>query len=309
MRFRPSSPFLFLSLTICISAVVILCLMIGMGSYSDELFHLKQINLFRNFQWEITDSLTVIPTYHLFIAMISQLWDSGTLQAIRPVNVALGLLSVLAFYFTAKRIHGEGDSLRTWMYYLLPISFPYFFFVYTDTFSMLLFLISIYLFLSDRKIFGSSIASLNIFVRQTNLLWVPLFFIIAMKNKQLNLTNVLTVLKKIWPITATVVVLGVYMLIHGGVAIKDAGSHRVGLYSGNIYFFFFMYAVLFPIFNIDLLTKYVKSHRTKKWSSSVLVLCLLVISVMVVYFTFRADHHYNKVAGFIRNDLLMFFSS
>jgi alpha-1,2-glucosyltransferase len=118
----------------------------------DEAVHVPQIQWFLQGKFVTHPWLAMIPGYHLLIAEIMWMLGLDSVYAMRVISAAFGLFAGYLFYCIRQTL---GDSRAHWRaasFFFLPLLFPYYFLVYTDTLSLVLVLASLLAALKQRHL-------------------------------------------------------------------------------------------------------------------------------------------------------------
>lgn len=283
--------------------------MMDSGLLADENFHYLQITIFRDKNFYILENLTTIPGFHLIMTVASLATDQDSIMFFRAINGLFGIASSVVFLGLFKKIHRQISIEKFIQYSLLPISFPYHFLVYTDSLSLLLVILGVYLALEKRFNLSGFVLFLSLLVRQNNIIWLFLAFIIycldfySNNSKSPSWSNFL---RGGLAFISTSAFFGLFVYVNRGIAIGDKSMHPGSELSlGNIFFFLFLYFFLFLPSIIKMLLNLSNKIETSK--TTYLYLLGLFISLYVIYlFTFDVSHPYNVQWQdyFLRNKLL-----
>ncbi len=271
--------------------------MAPMNHYADEVHHFRQITAFCDGDFRIDPKLTTVPGPHALTALVAGLTGDCSLAAARRVNIAVGLLSVLAFLYAAVATPTARPLARTLQYFLLPILLPYHFLVYTDSISLLALLLAVGLLLRGRDVSAGIVVALSLLLRQTNVVWVV--FVAAYVLVEREWEGRTAYLRRVWPCLLGCAGFAAFALANHGVAIGDARAHHPGLSFGNVFFLLMLFFVLFLPRNIASLA----ASGERLADRGFLAVLAAVYGLFLA--TFGVDHAYNKFAGFLRNDLLV----
>jgi alpha-1,2-glucosyltransferase len=297
--------------------------------FGDEGYHFEQIELFLQGKWQMRESLTTIPGYHLFLAAIAFMTGHKSLLFFRVLNLCFSILSVFIFHRIARLLDRKTAFVRTVQYVFIPILFPFFFLLYTDAPSLLLGLLSLFFLLRRRYALAGFTGILNIAVRQNSIIW--LFFLFAMflweeydrgilRLAPRFLHNFLLPYRprkklplKAWrQISAWFVFLAGFALFaafvwwNGGIAIGDKASHPFpGMHLGNVYFLLFLFFFLFLPTHLWETKAILLRMRSSKF-----VIPVFVALYIFFMFTFFNTHWYNQdlYSVFFRNRILVYFN-
>ena len=148
----------------------------GEPYYEDEYHHYSQV---RRFLLGNTSELSgsMVPGYHVVLASFARLTGIDSLDGLRRLTLVFSLLSALVFYKSSARLSPEVASVRTLQYFALPILFPLFFMVYTDSLHLLLLLLSVWAYSGKRFTLAGVMVGSSLLVRQSNVIWAALLFL------------------------------------------------------------------------------------------------------------------------------------
>jgi len=286
------------------------------GLVADERIHRLQIMTLAGGQFEIVDKLTMFPGYHALIALLARLTGGESIPALRLLSALVGLPVIATFYVIARQLTPRFAAVATLQFAFLPILFPLFFVMYTDALSLLLVLLSVLLVLRHRRGAAAAVAILSVLVRQTNILCLA--FVLGLGYLQdhgltLARDRLGLAVRQNLVFVLGLAGFGLFVVVHGGVAVGDQSAHPLKLSLGNVYLFLFLYFfLLLPVNLADL-----KSALARLANRCVLGSSLLLYGVFM--FTFVNDHPYNQMsirtfkfdspqlighAPFLRNELL-----
>ena len=286
---------------VLIVAVVVYQALRPLPRYSDEIHHYRQISGFCHGDYTPNPRVTTIPGYHALSALVGRATGDCSLQRMRLVNAAIGLLSVAAF-FAAARAAGAADPVaRTLQYFLLPVLLPYHFLVYADSISLLANLVTLALLLRGRFALAGLAGSLAILVRQTNVVWLALVCLSAWMDAPpvREVPDRLHAwLRHSWTALLGLAGFAAFIVWNGGVAVGGRGAFKAGFHTGNVFLFLALYCVLFVPANVAAIRRRAGQFaRPLFWAA-------LAATYVVFLATFRVDHPFNRFEGFLRNEML-----
>jgi alpha-1,2-glucosyltransferase len=295
----------FVSLGILFLLICCICLYFtsGNGLVADESAHAIQIQHFLDNEWVFLNTLTVPPTYHLIVTMISIPFDIHTLHQIRVVNcLLLVLLLIPVSYLITNR-----NLNKTIQILFFPIMFLYFFLIYTDIFSLIFVLFTFYFVKEKYYILSGISAGIAIFTRQNNVFFIGFIliygFLMFYNTDKKWYINILKYTKKIIPVIISIILFSIYILYKGSVVQGDANQHPIALHLGNLYMFLFTF---FFIFLFYIISKIPDIYNTIKNNGLANIGGLaLILGVM----NFENSHLYNQISGVWFNELLKMFDA
>jgi alpha-1,2-glucosyltransferase len=278
------------------------------GSYTDELDHFAQIQLFVHGEWRVlTRYLTTIPGYHAVVAAILSLSGADSLKAARLVNAAFALAAVGAFHALRRRIWPGTETLATAQLLVLPILVPLFFLVYTDVFALALLLLATLATLVSRHWVSALLLVALVLVRQNEVVFAG--FLAALAVWPIRHDRGRSAFREIVPAAIPyalpVVAFLAFWAWNGSISLSKEQSALhpdVSLHAGNLFFAVFLAGVLLPFHALAGFGEYLARARAKPW---LIAIPLLVFAAF--WFGFRSDNPYNTQfpTYYIRNGLLL----
>lgn len=297
--------------------------------FGDEGFHFEQLRRYTVGEYGIDDQLTMFPGYHAVLGLLSALAGIHELNFYRLINIFFSLLSVAVFRKVLSILHPKEGGARVIQYMFLPILFPYFLFLYTDAFSLLLVLMAFWATLRRRYALAGLAGIASMAVRQNNILWLLFFFLALFWIELPGFARMIP--QRYRPVRVKIFIaahrskIGAWILLNattifavgfglfaafvvwnGGVAIGDKESHPFpSFHVGNIYFCLFLaFFIFLPLHlgNASLIIQRLRSSRLLGPSFVVLFLIFML--------TFNNDHWYNQGLDsvYMRNRILSYFT-
>lgn len=274
-------------------ALVINVLLSPIKLLADEGAHGLQILYLSQGRWEVVEGLTTIPGYHVLLGSLFWLTGITTLDSARLVSSLVSLPAVVVFYAMARRLHARAAVTATLQFFLIPFLLPFYFLLYTDGLSLFLVLLSIYLAMQGRRTTSAVVGMVSLLVRQNNIVWVVFgAWILYLEEfgARITVSNLGSFARKNPAYVLAAVAFLAFMVLNGGVAIRDQHAHPMRLSPNNVYFLLFLYfLVLLPVClarTVDVVRWCL--HKRYVLIGSVLFFCL-------GYFTFTNDHPYNQL--------------
>jgi len=298
---RLQLPLLLTVAVICLQSAWTLRAMADLPRYSDEYYHVRQIQRFCAGKHRLDHGITMFPGYHVLSAAIAKLTGDCSIQSLRTFNVLAGLLVTALAFFILKSLRSRRPLARSMAFHFLPILFPYQYVAFTDVSALVPALLTVYLMLRKHWSSAGIIGTLGIAMRQTNVA-LPLFvamvaFLDHDKTGPL-LDWLLSYLSKTWSSLIGLFAFGAFVWVNQGVAIGDRVSHQPGFHVANVFF------VLFLAFVVSLPVNLENLWQRRDRCLSLRFLALLTASAVLYAFWFTIDHPYNAQASFLRNALL-----
>lgn len=279
------------------------------GTYTDELDHFAQIQLFLRGEWRAIGTLTTIPGYHALVAAILALVDADSLKAARLVNAAFALAAVGAFHSLRRRIWPGTETFATVQLVVLPILVPLFFLVYTDVLALALLLFATLATLASRHVISALLLVALVLVRQNEVVFAGFLAMLAMQPafgiRDRRWPEWRDAMRRAAPYALPVAVFVAFWAWNGSISLSKSQSALhpdASLHAGNVFFAVLLAGLLLPFHAIAGFGEFLAHARTKPW---LVAIPLLVFAAF--WFGFRSDNPYNaQFPGyFIRNGLLL----
>lgn len=266
----------------------------------DERVHREQIQWFVDGFFALQPWLPMPPTYHALIAAPAAVLGLDSLLAFRMISALVGLSSVAVFHVLA-RLRAERPVERTLHYLFLPLLFPFFFVLYTDATSLLFMLLTAVFLRRGRSAAAGLTGIIGVLVRQTNIFWLGFLFlwdVVNAKNDETYWEALKAGIRRNPIIVATAPTFLLAVLVNGGVTLDAPDLHPLGVYGGNVWFFFVAVFFTFAPLHLANLREVVALVRRP------VVAAGMVLAFPVYWFTFTAPHIFNVSEFFLRNRLL-----
>lgn len=277
--------------------------------YVDEFGHYDRITRFTQGDIQLRiPSYTLAPGYHFLLAVIAEISNNTSVVFIRSVTFIISLISILIFYLTARKIDKSPLTIKTLQYCFFPILFPFFSLIYTDILSLLLVMFAFYCSLQKRYTFAGFIGIASMIVRQNNVIWLLFLFLFIYLQEygySWNKESIKNHLKKSWIFILGFLAFLAFVILNKGVALGDKAMHpSFSIHWGNIYLILFLFFFLFLHLNLNNLPKIIQQIKENK------KIIIVMIGILIVYlFTFKNIHPYNQDYFFLRNQILLYFTS
>ena len=204
----------------------------------DEYYHYQQIISFTRGQNILTEGLSIVPGYHVVVALVASFLKWNNLFQIRLIAYLFNLLSILIFYLVARVISRKEAGIKTLEYSFFPIIFPFFPLVYTDIFSVLVVLLALLFGLKKHYFLSGVLGIGSLLIRQNNIVWlvfVNLLIITRARNCRQSLVFIVGYLFFV-----------IFAIRNHGIAVGARQEQQLTLtHFGNLYFFLFASFILF----------------------------------------------------------------
>ncbi|GLQ92352.1 hypothetical protein [Dyella acidisoli] len=304
---------LFLLLVIWVASLVESLRAGRMRHIGDELVHIPQIESFLHGNYVANDALTMIPGYHLLVAVLLQITNVHSISAMRVITSLFGLLAALIFYLIRRTVNDSSPLKRAMMFLFLPLLYPYDFLIYTDVLSAALVLAAMLAVLKRRHMLSAAALTLSIFVRQNNVVWVGFMAMFAiwpiLQEGQWQVGRTFKdVFRAGLPYLLPLSIFIGYWAWNGTIALEKSqayGHPDLQWHRGNIYFFLFLVFVFFP----NQVWFCVKDFFAKVWERPQMVLIPLVVFALAKldgnFANLVAEHSifHNGVIAVVRSGL------
>lgn len=291
----------------------------GQSQIGDEGYHTERIRNFATANWDLATP-TAFPGYHVVMASVVRLTGVDSNDFMRFINLIFGLLAILAFHAAHRAIRPGASPSRTIQFTFNLIIFPFLFLTYTDIFSLMLVLCSVWLLLRQRFVACALAACAATTVRQNNILWLGLFFVVMLWEQRrafipwLPLKWRSKAAFKPWSAWIAALIFAafcaafiIFMAKNGGAALGDKEAHPFpSFHTGNIFFLLFVAFFLYLPLHLWNVRPVIRGIMRTDF-----VVPLLLLAMAFYLFTFRNDHGYNQWTdwSFIRNPIMVYFNA
>ncbi len=284
-------------LLIIISAMICLQFVNEHDLIGDEPFHAEQVDRFANGDYTVLSKLTVLPTYHHIIGFIARLLNVNTLGGYRTINTFLLLITLIPLFYLLSN-----SLTKTFQLYFFPLMFMFYFVVYTDLFSLMIFLTAFYFAKKKWYYLSAIFATFSVFVRQNNIFWLGFICAYIYVNEygyKISWKTIKDYSKKIWLYKIGTLIFGIFIWMKGSIVMGDVESHPIAIHFGNVWLILFLFFFLFfpyIVIGIPGMIDYVKKRKS--------ILILLTGVFLIGIGTFYNNHRYNNKPGIWFNNLL-----
>ena len=278
------------------------------GTYTDELNHFAQIELFVHGEFRIfTRYLTTIPGYHAIVAAILWITGADSLNAARLVNAAFALIGIAAFHALRRRLWPGTETLATAQLIVLPILTPLFFLVYTDVFALALLVWATFATVTARHWLSAALLVVLIDVRQNEVVWAGLLAALAIWPlwRERGVQAWREILGNALPYCVPVAAFLAFWWWNGSISLsreQSALHPDFSLHAGNLFFALFIAGALLPLQAIAGLRDFADHARRRPW-----LLAIPPLLFAAFWWGFHASNPYNTVFPnyYVRNALLI----
>ena len=277
--------------------------------HSDEWLHYYQSLYFSRGDYSIyVGTLTNIPTYHLWLSTLMQVFGFEALGAARLINSLYGIAGLVAMFHIRRTLQMPDGWRTTSQLMFLPPLFVFFFIAYTDVLALALILAGLLGCLRSRHGWAALALLLATAVRQPSVLWAVCFALIAawpvlqraFASRPWRLATLrpfaADTLRIVWPYICTVVAFIAYWAWNGSISFSNAQAEEahpdLQFDVGNPYFLLFLAGCLLPLQTLAGLARFAAQARRRRW------LWLAPVAVFGVFaLAYAVEHPYNTFAG------------
>lgn len=277
----------------------------------DEWVHWLQIDRFVKHDYRVFDEyLTNIPGYHWLMTALLWTVQGDWLGHARAINSVFAFGAWVAFHFARRTLHPADAQRATAQLMFLPVVFPFWFMVYTDTLALALLLAATLATYRGRHSWAALALIGSMAVRQNNVFWVCFLALMSLwplwRDARWRPWRVWREsIALAWPYATAVLAFLAYWAWNGSISYSNAqggNAHPdVRFDVGNPYYLLVIAGCLLPLHTAIGLRRFVSKARAWPW------LWLLPIMVFALFaWLFRVHHPYNTFEGdyFLRNTLL-----
>jgi alpha-1,2-glucosyltransferase len=268
----------------------------------DETAHFRQMELFVRREWTMEPSVTTLPGYHALLALGVWLIDTARVPSVRLIQFEIALGTTVAFILLARRREAGHAAVKTLQVVFLPILFPLFFMFYTDLASLGFVLLTALAASAGLYPAAGVLGLASCLVRQNNIVWVALIFAqrYVADHGWRRPARLSSLLRYAPVLLSAAAIVGWLVANRGQVAVGDVKAHPLGTpHPGNVFFMLFVAGVLFlPLWWGYRSETWARLRRPVTWA-------ILAGTFALFWYTFAADHPYNRETNFLRNQILI----
>jgi alpha-1,2-glucosyltransferase len=261
---------------------------------ADEGFHAPQIWTFFIGELDVHRGASMLPTYHAIMAVAERLVGFHDDRLLRLLNLC-GSLLVPLFLWRLVSLHSPASTgQRTVQWFFMPLLFPFFFLIYTDTWALAAILAMQFWVLRDRVTLAAIAGLIATALRQDMIIWVGMaWLLVVLRDADPRAPrdwrgSLVPLLLRGAPLMLVLLLFVAFYVWNGGVALGDPNLHRVGFNVTNVaYFLLCAWAIFLPL-NVEALPRI--------WPLVRRPLCLwLLLGGFVLYMsTYANDHQFNS---------------
>jgi alpha-1,2-glucosyltransferase len=295
-----------------------------MGVVADEWGHCRRIIGILKGIDRFPIDCPYLPTYHWTLAILYWMTHFHTPGAheflplcasssiflfpsmMRLLSSVLAFACFVSFFFLAKTIRKDSAFQKASLFLFFPLSFPFFFLIYTDIYAMFYVFLAFLLALNQRLWFAGMVGILSCLVRQNNIVWVVFIaLIVYVENDypQHRLKNIKTWIAKYSFFFLALILMAIFVIWNKGFIVADKQHHYVVFNFNYVFFMLFLFFFLFLPQNFGRVKPAIAFLKQRKW-----MWFILAALYFVYLFSFNASHEYNTDPLFLHNKLLIWMS-
>ena len=274
----------------------------NMTPRADESIHFEQIisilqgNPFPN-------SCPYLPGYYWTIAFFAHFFHNFDGSALRLWTTILSFFCLTTFFFLAKEIDKPAANQKSLTFLFFPILCPFFLLLYTDVYSMMFVLLSLFFALKRHLWLSGIFGILSLIVRQDNIIWLAFIAGLAYFESyypEYRWQDIKRWLPKFSVFFLAAILFVAFVLWNKGLVVGDRQDHPFTLSCGNFFFTPFLFFFLFLPMNLANGRKILSFLKRYK------IMIPILIELFLVYlFFFEVRHPFNRLGRWIHNLLLM----
>jgi alpha-1,2-glucosyltransferase len=288
-----------------LGAVLAGCFLLArtMEAKIDEANHLGQIQRYLAGNYVTTS--TASGGFHALAAMFAWLAGDAEKESIRLFVLIVAFVTILTFQSLIESFEPQAATTRTLQFALFPLLFPFWYLIYTDVLALLLLLLAVLAVRRNHLHVSGIMMILSMAVRQSYVVWLALLGVwIAAMNAGISLRQLA---RRGLSFGFAAALFLLFVLLNDGVAIGDRDAHpEMELHTENLLFMLVCFFLTFLPLIASVLPRIRRLHPA-------LLVAVPVLSIALLFGTFRVDHPYNDNAVtedlFLRNELLQVITS
>jgi alpha-1,2-glucosyltransferase len=266
----------------------------------DEIVHYPQILAFMDLDFQLDPKLTTFPGYHIVMAVLGSSAHTSQLVHMRIITSIIGLLTAMSIVNASMLINKSQNIFNYTHRVFFPLFVPFYFMIYTDILSLLVFNISLIVGLRKNYQLSAFFCLINLLVRQNTFFWLCFLFFLffAISFQEVNWNNIKKYLRQSWLFVLVILLFLIFVIANRGVAIGDREMHpALSVHFGNMFLYLFLSAVLILPLCLDCI---------KVFDFKLTHYAIIVLFLLIYYFNSDTIHPYNQVKDpvYIRNTIL-----
>lgn len=266
---------------------------------SDEWYYQDQIRMFHDGDWSLVPVITMIPGYHAAVGLITRLFGEYSNTTARMVNVAGSLPLLVLAWRLAERNYLDSGAMRAAQTFFLPLLYPFFFLIYTETWSITLLVGMMLATLGGRVALAALAAVASMAIRQDFVIWAAFALLLLALEEATWSARLRRAIAVGWPLIGAGALFVAFFVANGfSVALGDKPMHASPHNATNLYVCLLYAFVLFIPYHAWNAPKVIALLR-KPWIA-VAVAC----GFAVYWQTFSNSHPDNQSRHWLHNEVL-----
>jgi alpha-1,2-glucosyltransferase len=266
---------------------------------SDEWVYQFQIHRFHDGVWKVHPGITMLPGYFLVVGLITRLFGEYADTTARLVNLAGSIpLLFLARSLVERAWPGQG-WIRAAQVLFLPLLYPFFFLMYTETWSLVCLTGMLLAALGGRTMVAALVAVAGMAIRQDFVIWAAFAFLLVCLEKDTWRGRVNQALVVGWPLIGAGLAFVAFFAWNGfSVALGDQSMHAKPHNVTNLSVcLLYGFAAFLPYHAWN--APGILALSKHAWA-----LALVVAGFAFYWLTFSNSHVYNENRFWLHNELL-----
>ncbi|EGW31427.1 uncharacterized protein SPAPADRAFT_56279 [Spathaspora passalidarum NRRL Y-27907] len=226
--------------------------------FIDEIFHLRQCQVYCNYNFTHWDNkITTPPGLYLLGFVYSKSLqfviggDCKDYNLLRSLNLVGGLVVFPLILHKFKQGSGSGSSFWTINLISQPLLFTYYFLFYTDVWSAILIVASLSLVSYKHKqypLISAVLGFISLWFRQTNIVWLAFILAVLVDVKVKERTFMSRISKftveivRSWlsviPFVVNFILFVIFLKINGGITFGDKENHQMQFHVVQVFYCF-----------------------------------------------------------------------
>jgi alpha-1,2-glucosyltransferase len=266
-----------------------------------------QVWKFFSGSFQILQATTMLPTYHLVLALIERAVGHHDIQLLRLINL-LGSLMLPALIWLLVSDDSQRDpGRRAIQWFYMPLIFPFLFLVYTDLWSLVALLAMMHFVLRERYLLAALAALAATLLRQDMIAWVCVAWVLIMASSTSAFASrreaqrsIVVALAQGWPLVLILIAFAFFLLWNGGIAVGDRSHHEIAFNVTNVACFLLCAWLVFLPQNVEALPRIWRLLRRS------ICITLVIVGFAIYMATFANEHEFNsaKLRFYLHNEVL-----
>ena len=258
---------------------------------SDEWYYQDQIRMFHDGDWSLVPVITMIPGYHAAVGLITRLFGEYGDTTARMVNLAGSLPLLVLAWRLAERNYPDSGAMRAAQTFFLPLLYPFFFLIYTETWSITLLVGMMLATLGGRVALAVLAAVASMAIRQDFVIWAAFALLLLALEEATWSARLRRAIVVGWPLMGAGALFVAFFVANGfSVALGDKPMHARPHNLTNLYVCLLYAFVLFIPYHAWNAPKVIALLR-KPW------IAVAVACGFAVYWQTFSNSHPDNQAG------------